>query len=159
MKLETHAAMIDGIITASAGLGLLAIPLLTGTVLGALVPIGDSIVLLFLCLLIIANPVLRFRQGLTALAGAPAAPEHVRIATQTARNIVAEKEMRLVDVTLTRIGRVSTLIVYADPQRNIGAADVDLLREAIQNAMRETLKHTRVYVLISEHGRGDFTAV
>ena len=115
LKLEANAAVVDGAITAGAGLGLLAIPLLAGTVLEWVIPIGDSVVLLLLCALITMHPVFSFRQGLAELAGMSADPAAIKTMRRLVRREIADLDLRIVDLSVNKIGRNYTVAAYVDP--------------------------------------------
>jgi predicted Co/Zn/Cd cation transporter (cation efflux family) len=153
LKLESNAAKIDGFITAAAGLGLIAIPFLAGTPLEAIIPIGDSIILLLLCAMIIAHPVFSFRRGLAELAGISAAPKSVRSMKQLVRAATTDMDLRIVDVSVNKLGRTHTVAVYVDPVHPVTAGEMDQLTTNLEAAAENVLGSTRVYVVVSKYGR------
>jgi divalent metal cation (Fe/Co/Zn/Cd) transporter len=153
LKLEADAARFDGILSAAAGVGLLAFPLLTGTALGFLVPVGDSVVVLVLCLVLVGEYWREFRKGLSELVGASARPSVLRQARQALSDAVAGEDGRIVDVALVKSGRVHDAIVFVDPGRPITASEVDALSHRLTEAMTRALGPSDVLVVISESGR------
>ena len=150
MKLETNAAVVDGVITTAAGLGLMAIPFLVDTPLQWIIPIGDSVVMLFLCALITVHPIMSFRKGLAGVSAGPAAIKTIR---RLVRKLADEFDMRLVDVSVNKIGRNYTVAVYVDPANPILADEVDRLARTLEEQSLEALGTTRVYVMVTKHGR------
>ena len=153
LKLEMHAAFVDGAITAGAGVGLLAIPFLAGTPLAWIAPIGDSIVLLLLCAAITAHPVYSFRRGLAELAGVSVGPAAIKTMRRIVRDTTAGMDVHLVDLSVNKIGRNFTAVVYIDPVNAVTADQVDQLALTLEAAALDALGRTRVYVLVSKHGR------
>ncbi len=153
LKLEMQAAIVDGAITAGAGAGLLAIPFLEGTALQWIVPIGDSVVMVFLCGLITFHPVYSFRRSLAELAGISAGPDAVKAARRLVREIAGDRGMRVVDVSINRLGRSHTIVAYIDPETAITADAVDDLTRALDTAAAGTFSDVRIYVIVSRHDR------
>ena len=153
LKLEANAATVDGVITGAAGLGLLGIPLLADTPLAVIIPVGDAIILLILCVLIIANPVVSFRKGLAELAGISAAPDKLKALRRLARSAAEDAGLRLVDASISKLGRTYTAAVYVDPNAPVGADVIDALAARLQAEAADAIGPTRVYVIVSRHGR------
>lgn len=122
LHLEMRAAVFDGLITFAAGVGLSIMPLLRGGPLGWLSPIGDSIVVILLCSLVVGRYYESFMSGLAQLAGFSAAPEFVATARRSIRSIIAEAGGTLVDFSILKFGRSFQAQVYYDPGRPITAA-------------------------------------
>lgn len=153
LKLEADAAFFDGILSLGAGAGLLLLPFLDGTPLGWIVPVGDSVVVLLLCLFLVRTYWREFRQGLAELSGATARPKDVRAARRAVREIMAGEEGNVLDVALVRSGRQFEAAVFYDPSEPVDATVVDGLTHRLEQALEAAIGPATVYVLISEYGR------
>jgi divalent metal cation (Fe/Co/Zn/Cd) transporter len=153
LRLEADAALFDGILSLGAGAGLLLLPFLDGTPLGWIVPVGDSVVVLLLCLFLVRTYWREFRQGLAELSGAAARPGELRAARQAVREIIAAEDGDIVDVALVKTGRQFEAAVFYDPAAPVDATFVDGLTRRLERALEATIGPATVYVLISASGR------
>lgn len=153
LRLEAQAAGFDGLITGAAGAGLLAIHLLRDGPLAAVAPVGDSIIVLALCATVLAQYARDFRAGLGELAGVTAAP---RLIAQVRRAIRASLQADggvLCDLSVSKLGRHYSVMLYYDPGRPVTAAAIDALTRRLQADLAPDLPHSEIFVVVSEHGR------
>ena len=153
LKLESKAALFDGMFTAAAGIGLGAIFLFRDGALAAIAPVGDSIIVLFLCVLAIGSYLRDFRNGLGELANATASPELLAAARRALRPAIAEDGGTLRDMSVTKQGRTVFIAVYYDPLRSLTAHDIDALNLHMIRDARRAIDGSDVYLLISQHAR------
>lgn len=153
LHLEMQAAVFDGLITFAAGVGLSIMPLLRGGPLGWLSPIGDSVVVIVLCSMVVGRYYDSFMSGLAQLAGFSAAPEFVATARRSIRSIIAEAGGTLVDFSILRFGRSFQAQVYYDPGRPITAAEADALTRRVDQALSGALNRAESVIIISQYGR------
>lgn len=153
LRLESRAAAFDGAITASAGIGLAGIYLLRDGWLAPIAPVGDSIIVIFLCLAAIGQYFGGFRAGLAELAGVSAAPAQIAAARRAARPALTGDGGRLTDLSVVKIGRSHLVTIYYDPGRPIEAAAVDDLNLRLLADIRAVLPRADVLLLITAFGR------
>lgn len=153
LRLESRASAFDGIITASAGVGLALIYLLRDGPLAVIAPVGDSIIVLLLCLTVIGQYFGGVRAGLGELAGVTASPEHIAIARRALRPVLTGDGGRLQDLSVAKTGRSFLVTAYYDPGRPVSAAEIDVLNLALIRDMRAALPGSDVLLLITEHPR------
>lgn len=153
LRLEARAAAFDGIITLTAGLGLGAIFLLRDGPLAMIAPIGDSIVVLLLCLTVIGQYYGGFRTGLAELAGLTASPRHVALVRRNMRPALQEDGGKLLDMSVMKQGRSFLVTVYYDPGRPVSAEQIDHLTLRLDRDLRKVLPGSDVLVLITGHPR------
>lgn len=153
LRLESKAAFFDGMFTAAAGIGLGAIYLFRDGPLAAIAPIGDSIIVLFLCVLAIGSYVKDFRGGLGELANATASPEVLAAARRALRPAIAEDGGTLRDMSVTKQGRTILITVYYDPLRPITAEEIDTLNWRMVRDARKAIDEADVYLMISQYAR------
>ena len=153
LRLEAKAAVFDGLITAAAGVGLGAIYLLQDGPLAPIAPIGDSIIVLLLCLTVIGQYFRDFRSGLGELAGVTASPEHIAAARRALRPAVADDGGSMQDMSVMKLGRSFLVTVYYDPGRMVLAADIDRLNLRMIRDVREALKGADVLLIVTEYPR------
>lgn len=153
LRLEAKAAMFDGLITAAAGVGLGAIYLFQDGPLAPVAPVGDSVIVLLLCMLAIGSYVRDFRGGLGELAGASASPESVAAARRSLRSAIAEDGGALQDMSVTKLGRTFLVTVYYNPGRPVSAAEIDSLNLRMIQDARKALTGADVLLVITEHPR------
>lgn len=153
LRLEAKAATFDGAITLAAGAGLSIFSFLKGGPIGWVAPIGDSLIVLLLCFLVIGRYYGDFMQGIGELAGVSAAPEHIASARRAVRRVIDEAGGRLVDLSVLKLGRRYLVQVYYDPNTPILAASVDDLTRRIDAALAADMGQASSTVLVSRHGR------
>lgn len=153
LRIEAKAALFDGVITAAAGVGMGAIFLLKDSVLAPIVPIGDSIILLLLCLLATGTYMSDFREGLGQLAGLTASPDSIAAARRAIRPALADDGGKLTDLSVQKSGRAYLVAVYYDPLRAITAAESDQLNLRLIADVRQALSGADVMLLITEYPR------
>jgi len=149
LRTESHAALVDGAITAGAGLALLGVPLLRGTPLAVLIPVADALVVLVLCVVIVREPVGMFRQALREAAGGAAEAGLVsRLRERTARHLET-RPFAVLDLAVTRMGRRHLVAAYVRPERPVSAPEVDALRDELEQAFSAEAPF-RVAVIVTE---------
>lgn len=153
LRLESKAALFDGLITAAAGIGLGAIYMFRDGPLAPIAPIGDSIIVLLLCLLAIGSYVRDFRGGLGELANVVASPEHLATARRALRATLTEDGGTLQDMSVTKQGRSFLVTVYYDPGRPVTAEQIDDLNLRLINDARKAIDGSDVFLMITKHPR------
>ncbi|WP_170424292.1 cation transporter [Ruegeria arenilitoris] len=153
LRLEAKASLFDGLFTAAAGIGLGAIYLFRDGALAAIAPIGDSIIVLFLCLLAIGSYLRDFRGGLGELAYATASPDLLAAARRALRPVITEDGGALRDMSVIKQGRTVLITVYYDPLRAITADQVDTLNLRMIADARQAIDGADVYLMISQYAR------
>lgn len=153
LRLEMNAAFFDAIIVFGAGAGLSIMPFLKDGPLGWLSPIGDSVMVILLCGVVVGRYYADFMSGLAELAGVSAAPEFVARARRSIRPILDEVGGTLIDFSMLKIGRSFQAQVYYDPGGPITAAEADTLTRRIDQALSTALDRAESVVVISQHGR------
>lgn len=153
LRLEAKAALFDGAITFAAGIGMAAIYLLREGPLAPVAPVGDSVIVLVLCLLAVGSYFQEFRTGLGELAGASASPEYLAIARRSLRAVIAEDGGGLRDMSVTKLGRSVLVTVYYQPDRPVTAAEIDDLNLRMIRDMQAALPGADVLLVITEHPR------
>lgn len=153
LKLESRAAAFDGAITVSSGIGLAAIYYFGKGPLAPIAPIGDSIIVLLLCLFAVGGYLRDIRAGLGELAGVTAPPDSVALIRRALRPALTENGGKLMDLSVTKIGRGHFVLVYYDPQRPITAPEVDTLNLRMLRDARQAIPDAEVTLLITEYPR------
>ncbi len=153
LQVEAKAAMFDGLVTAAAGLGLGAIYMFSDGPLASIAPVGDSMIVMLLCLLAIGSYVRDFRGGLGELAGISASPAKLAAARRSLRAAIAEDGGTLLDMSVTKLGRTFLVSVYYDPDRPVSAMEVDRLNLRMIRDARQALPGADVMLMITEHPR------
>lgn len=153
LQLEAQAAAFDALVTAAAGLGILAIKLLSDGPLGVITPIGDSLVVLMLCTIAAFGYFRDFRASLGELAGVTAGPSDIAAARRAVRTDIADADLSLIDVAVTKLGRTRVVLVYADTNRAITAAELDALTIGLEPKLSDIFGRAELYIVPSQHGR------
>ena len=122
-------------------------------VLAPVAPIGDSLVVVVLCLFAIGTYVNEFRGGLAELAGVTARPELLAIARRALRPVISEDGGTLRDMAVTKLGRRVEITVCYDPGRQVLAEDVDSLNLRMIEKAGEALPDADVWLLITKQTR------
>ncbi|WP_424986157.1 cation transporter [Microbulbifer sp. S227A] len=153
LRLEAKASMFDGIITAAAAAGLGAVYVFRDGFLGPIAPIGDSIVVLLLCLFVVGQYRRDLMAGMGELAGVTASPATLATARRAIRPAIAEYGGTLTDLSVIKQGRSHFVTAYYDPGTAITAARIDDINLRMIADMRADLPGADVLLIISEHPR------
>ncbi|MDO5604852.1 MAG: cation transporter [Paracoccus sp. (in: a-proteobacteria)] len=153
LRLESRAAAFDGAITGAAGLGLGLVYAFGDGVLAPIAPIGDSLIVVALCLLAVGQYVAGFRGGLAELAGVTAPPAAIAAARRALRPALAEDGGELIDFSVSKIGRSHLITCYYNPRRPASAAEIDRLNLRLLADIAPVLPHSDVLLLVTGYGR------
>lgn len=153
LRLESKAAAFDGLITGAAAVGILGIQYFRDGFLAPVAPVGDSLIVLALCSVVLFQYWRDFLSGLGELAGVTAAPARVADARRAARPVLQRDAGYLVDLSVSKMGRQFTVVLYYDPLRPISAEDTDALTVELQSGIGGVLPGAEVIMVISRHGR------
>ena len=153
LRVEAKAAAFDALITAAAGLGLGAIYLFRDGPLAPVAPIGDSLIVLFLCLLAIGIHLREFRGGIGELAGVSADPSHLSVAERALRPVIENDGGAARDMAVTKLRRSFLVTALHDPMRPATAAEIDALTLGMIHAARAALPGSDVLLVVTEHPR------
>lgn len=153
LRLEARAAAFDGLVTASAGGGMALIVIFRDGFLAPIVPIGDSLIVLVLCLIMVWQFVRNFLNGLGELAGASADPAHIAIVRRALRDTVAQVGGTVSDLSVSKLGRTYWVAVYYSPDTVISGQQADDLTRRLEQKAAAALPGARLVLLISEAGR------
>ena len=136
---EARAARLDGLISGMTGLALLGAPLLSGTVLSALIPVTDSLLVLVVSLLVLREPLQGFLTALGQAAGASAETDLIRSTRLALEDLLAGLSCWLLDLTVYQVGRTAFVVVYLNPSRPMDGGAIDLIRDRIQERCQSLL--------------------
>ena len=149
---ESKAAVIDGVISAGAGGGLLASALLRGTALEFIVPISDSIIVLIMSAFIIRQPISMFLNSLREVAGGAADPTLVEQARKLTEEMAQELSVEVLAVPVTKLGRSYFVVPYLKPEGAVSAEEIDAFRRELEIAYAELLGQVKTEIIITaEH--------
>ncbi|NDW44176.1 cation transporter [Ruegeria sp. PrR005] len=153
LRLEGTAAAFDGIITLAAAVGLFAVHYFRDGVLAPIAPVGDSLIVLALCSTVIVQYYKDFTVGLGELAGVTARPQAVAKVRRAIRQTIKLHNGLLVDLSVSKLGRLHTVVAYLDPQGTTTAEQIDKLTHELQRDIEREFVHVEVHVVVSKHGR------
>ncbi|WP_298855717.1 cation transporter [uncultured Ruegeria sp.] len=153
LKLEAQAAAFDGLVTAAAAVGLLGIGYLSDGVLAPIAPIGDSLVVLILCITVLAQYFRDFLAGLAELAGVTAQPQDLASARRAIRGSLQKDGGILRDLTLTKTGRSYLAIAYYDPARPVRAKEMDQLTKTLNADVAAILTGAELCLVVTQTDR------
>lgn len=153
LRLEASAAAMDGLMTLGAGVALGAIYWGGDGVLAPVAPVGDSVVVLLLCLALAGQYRRELMAGMGELAGVTARPEAVAAARRAVRPAVREDGGAVVDLSVLKMGRTHLATVYYDPGRAVRAAEVDALNLRMIRDVRAALPGADVLLFVTEQPR------
>ncbi len=153
LKLEARAAAFDGVITGTAGLGFGLVYLFQSGPLAFIAPVGDSIIVIGLCLIASGTYWSDFKSSLGELVGASAGAEIVENARAIAEEHFASEDIALVDVVVLKAGRTYSVIVFVNPRDTISGKQADNLSASLNAKLSTQFARTEVLVVVSEIGR------
>ena len=144
---ERRSALIDGLLSAGAGIALVASPLLLATPLAGLVPVVDAVIVLVLTLVLMPQPIAMFRRSLSEVAGASASGEANRFARECIDKALNDQPFRLIELAVTKMGRTYFVVAYLDPTQPVDGAAMDGIRNRLIQAFAETGEPVRCEVV------------
>lgn len=153
LRLEGQAAFFDGLITFAAALGLLCFPLLADTALAPIVPVGDNIVVLVLCGLVVGRYWADFRGGLSELIGVTAKPATVAAVNDMIIGRQNDIPGAVREVAVLKLGRLHEVIVSLAPSRPVSGSEIDAVVARLEPEITEKVGMTRLTFVISDIGR------
>lgn len=137
LKTESHAAFIDGMISAGAGGALILVSFLEGTALDVIVPIADSLVVLILTACIIHEPIGIFLNAVKELAGEKAESPEAKKIHRLSADLLQEEGYEIFDIAINKLGRRHLVIAAVNKERAMTAGELDQTRQRLFEAMRE----------------------
>jgi predicted Co/Zn/Cd cation transporter (cation efflux family) len=149
LLIESRAAIIDGVISAGAGAGLLSATLLFGTSLEFLVPIADSIIVLLMSAFIVREPLRTFLGSLREVAGGSADPKTWKKVHDRIEELFNDRPFTLLDVAVTKLGRAYLAVAYVKPDDPVSGEQADALREEIETVCKKLLQGTKAELVIA----------
>ncbi|MCC9606156.1 cation transporter [Blastopirellula sp. JC732] len=149
LQTEMKAAVVDGIISAGAGGGLVGAALLRGTPLEFIVPVSDSIVVLIMCGFIVGQPLRIFLSSLHEVAGGMAPEDVCAKARSIAEETAKGQEVDVLTVSTTKLGRSYFVIAYLKPKTSVTAEEVDAFREKLMSECQEAIGIVKTEVIIT----------
>ncbi|MCA0905705.1 cation transporter [Ruegeria marisrubri] len=153
LRLESQAAAFDGLVTAAAAVGLLGIGYYSNGLLAPIAPIGDSLVVLILCVTVLAQYFRDFLAGLAELAGVTAQPQEIASARRAIRDTLEKDGGVLRDLTLTKTGRSYLAVVYYDPTRPVRAEEMDHLTKTLNLDVAANLTGAELCLVVTQTDR------
>jgi predicted Co/Zn/Cd cation transporter (cation efflux family) len=153
LQLEAKAAAFDGLLTLVTAAGMGVVYAMQDGSLAFIAPIGDRVLVLGLCVFAIIQYWKDFVRGLAELAGITAAPETVATVRRAIRAPLLQTGGKLIDLTVTKLGRQHVIIVFYAPEKPVSAKQADQLFALLQGSASRALPGASVWVNLSEHGR------
>lgn len=126
---------------------------LSALIVGQIAPVGDSLVVLILCITVLAQYCRDFLAGLAELAGATAHPQDIASARRAIRGTLQSDGGILCDLTLTKTGRSYLAIVYYDPARPVRAEEMDHLTKTLNADIAATLTGAELCLVVTQTDR------
>lgn len=149
LKTERLASIVDGYISAGAGGALLAVTFLEGTPAEVLIPISDAIVVLALATIMIAQPVGSFRSALREVAGRAVDEETTAKVRDRIEGVIDELPCELLEVAVTKLGRMHFVISFIKPTGSVTASDLDTLREELHESYADLFSQLRTEIVFT----------
>ena len=156
LRTESRAALLDTVITGGTGAVLVAAPLLESTPLAPLVPVADTLLVLVLALVVVPEPLHRFRLALRETAGAACEPELIARTRSAAAALVEAAAAQLLDLSVVKLGRINYVVAYVNPRAAVEASWLDGLRDQLDGTCGGLLGPVRTEVVLT--GRPPFAA-
>jgi predicted Co/Zn/Cd cation transporter (cation efflux family) len=152
LKTERQAAIVDGVISAGAGGGLLGAALLRGTMFEFIVPVSDSIVVLVMCAFVIGDPVRMFLRSLREVAGESAEPDVLQQVLSRTQELLQDRPFTVLEVAVTKLGRSYFVVPYLEPQNSVSPEEIDVLRHELESVYTSLIGESKTEIIITaEH--------
>lgn len=128
---ERTAAMVDGFISAGAGVALVSVNLLRGTPAEVIIPVADAIVVLILTLVMVRQPYMLLQQNIKEIAGESVKPELTSKTKERIERTIRDIPCALLAVSVTKLGRTYFVLSYVRPDDSVVAEDLDIFRDEL----------------------------
>jgi predicted Co/Zn/Cd cation transporter (cation efflux family) len=148
LKVETQAAVVDGSMSAGAGLALMILPFLKGTPLQVIIPVGDSLVVFVLTIFIVLQPMRGMRAGFVEMLGISDNDETVANIRSFIEHSLAGSALRITDIIVSPLGRTRLVVVQIAPDLPITATETDNLHQKLLEALSTEYPKIQLYLLI-----------
>lgn len=155
LKAERTGAMIDGVLSAAAGVAFLLISLLKDSPLEFLVPISDAIVVLCLAGYMIWQPIGMFSRALKEVVG-EAADDGTRAKLRDALDGAMGESFELIDSAVTKLGRSFFAVAYIRPIQMVDGASLDEVRDHLFQECRAAFEDSPLRMEIIFTSRPQF---
>ena len=131
---ERYASIIDGMMSAVAGVVLVGVQFLEGTALAGIIPIADSILVLVLCATAFGTPASLLRRSLDEITGKSCSGERLDEVQDAIREALSEdrfENFELIDFQMTKMGRSHYCIAHVLPYKEVKVDDLDAARATV----------------------------
>ncbi|MFK5922504.1 MAG: cation transporter [Verrucomicrobiota bacterium] len=149
LKTERAAAIVDGFISAGAGGALIGVVLLRGTPFEGIIPIADAVVVLVLSVVMIGQPMGTFRSALREVAGRSVDEKTTARVRGRIERVIDDLPCELLEVGVTKLGRVHFVICYIKPSGSITASGLDGLREELHKSYADLFTQLRTEMVFT----------
>ena len=150
LKTERSASLVDGMLSAGAGLALMTVPLLKGSALAGVVPVADAVVVLVLCLLMIGSPVRMLMGAVGETLGASVHDDSVADVRSRVEQLLKPYPATLLDVAVTKLGRSHQVIAFVRPDVPMEPKDFDQFRTELNESLADLFSVLRAEVIYTE---------
>ena len=131
--------MIDGMMSAVAGVILVSVQFLEGTFLAGVIPIADSILVILLCLAAFGTPASLLRRSLDEITGKSCSEERLEEVKEAIRDVLSESQhdgFELIDFQMTKMGRSHYCIAHVLPNKSVNVDELDAARASVVRACK-----------------------
>lgn len=149
LKAERSASIVDGLISAGAGGALLGVTLLEGTQFAFIIPVADAIVVLILATVMLGQPAGMLRNALREVVGESVAPELAGQIRARIDGVIEHLPCDLLEVAVTKLGRMHSVVSYIKPHGSVTADDLDTLRGELHASYSDILDLARSEIVFT----------
>ncbi len=146
---ERSAAIIDGALSAGAGIAFLVFGAMRGTALDVLVPVADSFVILILCLVMLPQPLGLFRGAFDEVLGVGLPPDERDRTFDCVRPVLDGMGLHLAEIAAIRTGRILSVLAYARSDTPVSGETLDQARERVAQQLHRLHGRARVEIVLT----------
>lgn len=146
LKTESVTTLIDGLMSAGAGVALIAVSFLEGTGLEPIVPIADSLVVLLLVIFMAKEPIKLFKTGFFQLVGKSIVKKDIKKAEKIVKRSLSAN-FNLLKVKAVQMGRSCQYVIYLKPTVAMNIEELDRQREILIEHAQEIDENSFVEVV------------
>ncbi|MCG8582838.1 MAG: cation transporter [Bacteroidales bacterium] len=149
LKTEKVAVFQNAIISAAIGLIFLLIGVLKNTFLAPLIPVADSIIVIFLCLILFNGPVKILKNSFNELIIKDIHHEMREKVTQLLQPVIVNS-YELNNISISRLGRTYYFMISINPlKQNLTFGEIENIQKAIKRIIKCEVQYSFTDIIFS----------
>lgn len=155
LNTEKIGVLQNGVISGGIGVAILIIGLLEGTALSIIIPIGDSIIVLILCLILVGDPLIILNKVIKELTLHATSKDERLDVTENIEGIIPDY-LSTNYVAITQLGRTKfyTIFIKSNVEK-VSISELDSIRHKIRSEIKNINQYSLIDIIFTNITPGD----